>query len=597
MAEEQRRSGEEEPEKKNKNQQGASGGKGEDDLGNLPPLSDFESSEGGDLDSNLPPLENLDSDSGEKTSGGLPPLSDIEVETPQPTGGYIRPAPPGYEKEQDLETPTTDGGLDTPHGTSFQDLAADSDFSPETPEIGPGPDSDLETPMFDSAFGESPETPETPDTAAPTQAMETPMFDTGAETPSGGRDEDFGFEPGAFGDVAGAGAGAGAAAGGARQRVTVPTPPPQPSGIGPAMQRAPQGGGGGRIFAIAVIVLIVGAAIGIVVAPYLAGPLRFLPNPLLTRIDTLEKQLESVTKSPLREGETGFHPDDIQKLIDDRNQITSEIEQLEQQRAGLETQYQNAQQQVAQAQQQLNAIEEDVELKNEQFVNAQQNLEDVQNEISISRAQLAGLQSETDRLQNLVGRLEEANQRRMQTKDALLAGVRQLEIAVKEGLPLTPAKYSREERVQAVEDLKGKIENANYVTPDIMREYTRLQLQEQEIGEARDYFFARIPVKDRFGSTTVQWAECVMNGNMSVFYRTLDGKHIGVYQNVAESGPPDYAFREDLPKVVQEQVQEEIVSMRPQDWPDKIQALAMHEVGEEPTSQFQQYYESLSPRM
>src|SRR5690606_1120401 len=121
-------------------------------LGNLPPLSDFDSGDGGDADrGGLPPAG--------KSSGGigsLPPISDIPLETPQPAGGNIKPTPRSFgDAAEDFDTPTSD--LDSPvpsrSGTGFQDLAADSDFSPETPEIGPGPDSDIETPMFDSAFG------------------------------------------------------------------------------------------------------------------------------------------------------------------------------------------------------------------------------------------------------------------------------------------------------------------------------------------------------------------------------------------------------------------------------------------------------------
>ena len=147
--------------------------KGADDsgLGNLPPLSDFDSGSGLDPDAELPPLGNFETrDSG---MSGLPPLGEIPIETPNPSGGNIRPAPPGFEGSAS-GIPSFGG-----RGTGFQDLAADSDFSPETPDIGPGPDTSLDTPIFDSAFGPSDSsftfTPATP-TPAPTQAMETPVF-------------------------------------------------------------------------------------------------------------------------------------------------------------------------------------------------------------------------------------------------------------------------------------------------------------------------------------------------------------------------------------------------------------------------------------
>ena len=101
----------------------------------------------------------------------FPPISDIPVETPIPGGGSPVVDTPAFE------TPTSDTGLDTPSGAGFQDLAADSDFTPETPEVAPpGPDSDIDTPMFDSAFGGGTDFSDAADTSAPTQAMETPMF-------------------------------------------------------------------------------------------------------------------------------------------------------------------------------------------------------------------------------------------------------------------------------------------------------------------------------------------------------------------------------------------------------------------------------------
>jgi len=157
-------------------EEGAGKGRFESDsgLGNLPPLSDFEST-ADTSDTNLPPLDGTDSggDLDKGTPSGLPPISDIPVETPVPSGRG-QAGPPDFESPSAFDTPTSasDSALDAPQPeTAFQDLAADSDFTPETPELGPGPDTDMETPLFDSAFG-SPETPHgIPDTGAPTQAM------------------------------------------------------------------------------------------------------------------------------------------------------------------------------------------------------------------------------------------------------------------------------------------------------------------------------------------------------------------------------------------------------------------------------------------
>ena len=122
-------------------------GEDEGGLGNLPPLSDFDSS-----DSGLPPLGSLSDSGGKGSIGGLPPIGDIRVETPVPSGGAIKPPPPGFEMEAEFETPT----FETPGvGSKIQGFKSSfpgDDFNPETPEIGAGEPS-LDTPMFDSAFG------------------------------------------------------------------------------------------------------------------------------------------------------------------------------------------------------------------------------------------------------------------------------------------------------------------------------------------------------------------------------------------------------------------------------------------------------------
>ena len=65
-------------------------------LGNLPPLSDFDSQSGiGASDAGLPPLGGFDEvGRGGYDDGGLPPISDIDVETPQPSGISTPPPTP-----------------------------------------------------------------------------------------------------------------------------------------------------------------------------------------------------------------------------------------------------------------------------------------------------------------------------------------------------------------------------------------------------------------------------------------------------------------------------------------------------------------------
>src|SRR5690349_2816653 len=156
----------------------SSSGKDEGGLHSLPPLSEFDSASdgaGGQSDSDLPPLD-TPGDPDDEGFSGLPPIVDIKVDTPAvrpsdldtPTPGKRTPAkrtpsrrtPAGPGSAKTVATPSpagfktpSDSDLASPSdgGFGFQDFAADSDFSPETPEIGPGPDSDIETPMFDSA--------------------------------------------------------------------------------------------------------------------------------------------------------------------------------------------------------------------------------------------------------------------------------------------------------------------------------------------------------------------------------------------------------------------------------------------------------------
>src|SRR5690606_11078016 len=148
-----------------------------------------------------------------------------------------------------------------------------SDFSPETPEIRPGPDSDLETPMFDSAFGPGGSFDRTPDTSAPTQAMETPMFG----------ERSSGFDPDAFGS-------------GTRRGTHLPdyspdtgipsrTPPAPRMATPPVAARDSGGGDPGTAIVVGLIALLIGLAAG---AWFLADKVPVFP--VAGRIAELETQ-------------------------------------------------------------------------------------------------------------------------------------------------------------------------------------------------------------------------------------------------------------------------------------------------------------------
>lgn len=562
---------------------GALTGDGESTLGNLPPLSDFDSAES---DSGLPPLGGIDSDPIVETpsTGGLPPIDEINVETPDPTGGSIRPAPPEFGDESAFDTPSTESKLDTPEplsdtpeplsdtphplgaGDSFQDLAADSDFSPETPEIGPGPDSDIDTPMFDSAFGGADDSSfgdiiDTP-APAPTQAMETPMFETGDVAGA----ESLGFEDDAF------------STGAADTGTPVPDFSPDTAipGIEAIAQPETEGGvptkgrggvGGVKLIGMLVGLLVLGLGAGVFLGPMI------MSNPLTGELEEERQKVAGLESTITRMdrgavgGASAPSVEDINRRIDTKNQLDSEIQTMEAERNSVTND-------LGEAERSLSLIQDDIESKNEEFVNAQEDLEELQNQMALTRAQHDGLEAENRRLTDQVGNLESANIRRVATKETLKHDVDLLMVQIREGIPLTPNKFSRADRLARIEELKAKVSAANWVSPALLDEYTQLYLLELAISESTEYFFAKIPVKDRLGIVYHRWAECLMNGSKSVYYQTINGKNVGIYQNMnAEVGPRQYAFVEELPQKQRQEIVEIIESARIEDFDEKVAIL------------------------
>lgn len=573
-------------------------GKGADDagLGNLPPLSDFDSGGGLDPDAELPPLGNFETrDTG---MGGLPPLSDIPVETPNPSGGNIRPAPAGFEGSAS-GIPSFGG-----RGTGFQDLAADSDFSPETPDIGPGPDTSLDTPIFDSAFGPSDSsftfTPATP-TPAPTQAMETPVFGEqdfsggsalgGFAAPTGGAGTpvpDFGPDTGFGGGDAGFGM----------------PPLGGPSGsMGPggpsASQKSVKAGGakkGGVNTMVAMALIVIVLFAGIYGSPMIhqSFPLPFYSDPSTEKIQglesdnaTLTKKVQDLQKLPKSDGggveisqaRVDELTSEIKTKTDQLNQVTSQLE-------GTNGTLQDKQGQ-------LSGLEQQITEKNEEYANAQSVYEDLRNETSIIQARQRGLVSEVDRLTGLVGELEDANKMRVATKEALEHNIDRLLIQVKESLPLTPVKYDHNGRLATVTALREKAAQSKWVSPELQEEYSSLYLGELEIARSNEYFFAKVSVTDELGTKTAKWAECLMRGNWGVYYRTLDGKNIGVFENVGTSDTPRWGFREGLPVEAQKAVESTVISCRVADYQFKVQQLAQRELAAKDGTNFQRNFDSL----
>ncbi len=573
----------------------------ESGLGNLPPLSDFDSGGGLDADAELPPLGNFETrDPAADAFGGLPPLSDISLETPNPAGGNIKPAPPGFEFSPTGNVSSMGMGRG---GAGFQDLAADSDFSPETPDIGPGPDSSLETPIFDSAFGPADsgfsfgnQTP------APTQAMETPVFNE----PDFGGGEAIGGGAGAFGGGANATGGTpvpdfgpDTGFGGFDANFDIPSGRPAAVGAGasagPSQKSGKAGGakkGGSPLVAIVLILIAAGA--GIVASPFLADYLTFLPNPKAAQVTELENQvsglqsqvnkLQNLPKS--EQGGVEISPQRAEELL---REITAKTQQLDQVTGQLDSTNATLQEK----QSQLAGVEQQIADKNEEFANAQAVYDDLRNETAIIQARQRGLVAEVDRLTGLVGELEEANVRRVATKEALEHNVDRLLILVKESMPLTPQKYDHAARLASVQQLREKAAASNWVSPELQEEYTSMYLRELEIARSNEYFFAHIQVTDQFGSKVQKWAECLMRGNWGVYYRTLDGQNVGVFENTGTTDTPKWSFREDLPEESRKGLEATIIASRVKDFQNKVQMLAEREIASQGGTSWQRNFDSL----
>ncbi len=589
---------------------GSSSGGKDEGLHSLPPLSEFDSASdsGGQTDSDLPPLDTPGAEDDEGFSG-LPPIVDIRVDTPAvrpsdldtPTPGKRTPAtrtpskrtPANPSGARTVATPSpagfktpSDSDLASPSdgGFGFQDFAADSDFSPETPEIGPGPDSDIETPMFDSAFGgDSDGFTSGARSSSPTQAMQTPMI--GKPKSSGGFDNDFG---------------------GATPDMGTPVPDFSPdTGAGISrdtggMTPAPVGGiprRGSRLASILVGVaaLFIGVIGGLFLYPAANGKLPLLPDPYTSQLAQKDGKIDELTKRIAKMVEIKPGGETIsQKELDDL------IAKFNETRAKLTS----ATDELARKQEELNILNNQIELvkadiaeKNDQFVEAREDLDDLVNETAITQARYEGLLAENERLTGAVGELEVADARRAATKDTLQHNAELLIVQIQGGSPLTPARYGYQQRLDRAVELRDKIAKAKWVDPQLLDEYTSLYVAELAIASSREYFYARVPVNDDLGNPYYIWAECLMNGNWSVYFRTIaddkDEAVVGSYENTAGSGPPTYEFRQDLPEDMRADIVLAISAARPEGWEAKINDLQVKQAIYQNETDLQRNFSSL----
>ncbi|MCK5863300.1 MAG: hypothetical protein KAH38_12500 [Candidatus Hydrogenedentes bacterium] len=586
---------------------GSDNSDGDSNLGNLPPLSDFDSQGEGDAGDALPPLGDFEShdDSGSETFSPLQEDKEFAPVTPEIGVGNVHPT--GGE---DIGLPAFDSGAfddgvaddddQIMSAGGFQDLAADSDFSPETPDIGPGPDSALDTPIFDSAFGGEDSGFSGADsgfgggqTGAPTQAMESPMFDDfGAESdfatpelaatpvPDFSADTGFGDDDFAGGEPAAVGAGVGA----------MPPAMPAPGG-------GSQGAGtksAGVNWMVLGAFVVVSLIIGVFNAPYVSEYLTFLPNPQRDEVDKLTAELkqEKSTVASLRNLGAGGDgaPEITQSELD---QLIKDIEASKQELGNVKGQLDSTRAILDGQQQDLGTVERSIREKNDEIISAREFLEELRNEAAIVQARQRGLIAEVDRLTGHVGELEEANVRRVAAKDALAHNVDRLVIQIKESIPLAPQKFDYTQRLADVVALREKVNQALWVSPELQNEYASVYLREMELARASEYFFANVAVTDRYGARSLKWAECLMRGNWAVYYRTLDGANIGSFENVGTQDVPQWGFREDMPEGVQQSIEAHIVNSRIPDFAGQAQLLAERELANQEGTSWQRTYSSL----
>lgn len=550
-------------------------------LGNLPPLSDFDSQGTFDSDSDLPPLGDFES----RDTSLDAPATEPPADTPFSAGDLTSDFDAGAFSLQGDSAPgeQQDSG---PLIGGFQDLAADSDFSPETPDIGSGPGSALDTPIWDdSAFGASSGgdvfTPGLGESA--TQAMPTPSFE-------GFGDE--GEEIGGFGAVPGG------------------TPMPQMAGgtgfddldamaaeaVGPSAttgQPAQRQGGAGALMVI--FIGLVSLGVGLIASQPLSGYLGFVPgNPLVVEMQAKESTIANLNRqiNTLQQLQaTPEQPADIspERVAELQNEILVRTQELD----AVKGQLDSTKATLSAQQSELTSVERELRERNDEVIAAREFLEELRSETAIVQARQRGLIAEVDRLTGYVGELDEANARRIATKEALEHNIDRLVIQVKESIPLTPEKYDYATRLAKVEALRDKAAQAGWVTPDLQNEYTSLYLKELELARANDYFFACVPVTDRFGHTSMSWAECLMRGNWAVYYRSLDGKGIGSFENTGTAETPKWGFRQDLSEDTRLSIEAHIVSARIPDFEGHLQRLAERELQAQKDTPWQRVYSSM----
>lgn len=216
------------------------------------------------------------------------------------------------------------------------------------------------------------------------------------------------------------------------------------------------------------------------------------------------------------------------------------------------------------------ALTKDLESLNERIASTQETLEAKERGVAEAESRVEGLRTAIARLEEQVGKLEVADDRRQAVKAALLRDVEQLIVQIRKSIPLAPPEYAKETRIARVQQLRNELENNNWVSPELLEQYTELYLEEVRIATQESYFLARIPLEED-GKTVMKWAECVSIGNRLAYFETLDRKYTGVCRNTNPEGAiPRYELQVDLPRTELMEIRDIMAQYRPQDYEERI---------------------------
>jgi uncharacterized membrane-anchored protein YhcB (DUF1043 family) len=378
------------------------------------------------------------------------------------------------------------------------------------------------------------------------------------------------------------------------------TPPPDfspdtgmegmtPMGMEPVAVGAGKKKGGGTspiiVLVAAVIALVIGIAVGPRVPIGALNPAIQENAALQTQISSLRSEI-STLKAAGASAQNPVNIGNVEEMQKEWAELNQKITDGEAQLASMDADIQDKQ--VA-----LEQISQDVSKKNDEFIEIEKLYLSKKNQTAIIEARQNGLVAEVERLTGQVGQLEEANLRSLSVKDALVHNIDRLYIQVKEGNPLTPKKFAYADRVQAVEALRANAAEAQWATPELQEAYSSLYLKEMQIAAAQEYFFARLPLQDRYGIRGNKWAECVMKGNWAVYFRTLDGENIGIYTNIGTAEAPIWGFQDNLSPALQKEIEQEIMGNRADDWESMVSVLAERQLSAQEDTPFQSAFSSL----